>query len=193
MERFGTSRPPGPAAIIPFTGHRSSILALASAALARLSFGCDGGTSPGHSQILSGQTVATTHFHGTAPDMTTIFGPVNSEVGAAVELRNFGAVFFVLGQPAQGFVDIDFSDANVLITATRDQPDGYFEVLRFADANDAIPPFSSIAINRATNWEGFDTSDVFIAADYFQVNLTALHGLSGQRISLDITAGNTGE
>ena len=29
--------------------------------------------------------------------------------------------------------------------------------------------------------------NVFVAADYFQVNLTALHGLAGQRISLDIT------
>jgi hypothetical protein len=109
--------------------------------------------------------------------MTTVFGPVNSEVGAGVELRNFGAVVFVLGQPTQGFVDIDFSDANVLISATRDQPEGYFDVLRFADANDAIQPFGSVTINPATNWEGLDTSDVFVAADYFQVNLTALHGL----------------
>jgi hypothetical protein len=61
----------------------------------------------------------------------------SSRRGAGVELRNFGAVFFVLGQAVPGFVDIDFSDANVLITATRDQPEGYLEVLRFADANDA--------------------------------------------------------
>jgi hypothetical protein len=54
---------------------------------------------------------------------------------AGVELRNFGAVIFINGQPVQGFVDIDCSDTSVLITATRDQPQGYFEVLRFADAN----------------------------------------------------------
>ena len=124
--------------------------------------------------------------------MTTIFGPVNAVVGEGVELHNFGAVFFILGQPVQGFVDIDFSDANILITAT-DEPDGYFEVLRFEDADDAIPPFAGVAINHATNWEGLDTSDVFVAADYFQLNLTALNGLGGQRISLDISVGNAGE
>ena len=74
--------------------------------------------------------------------MTTIFRPVNAVVGERKELRNFSAIFFILGQPVQGFVDIEFSDANILITATRDRPDGYFEVLRFEDANDAIPPFA---------------------------------------------------
>jgi hypothetical protein len=163
-----------------------------SAAAAGLGLGCDHATSPAQGSGLNGRMVAITHFHGTAPDMTTVFGPVNSVVGLGIELPNFGAVIFVLGQPTQGFVDIDLSDQNVSITATRDQPTGYFEVLRFSDPSQTIPQFTRVDINPATNWSGLDASDVFVAADYFQVNLTALHGLQGQTISLDITFDDSG-
>ena len=146
-----------------------------------------GAPTPGEGSVLEGRTVAVTHFHGAAPDMTTVFGPVNAVVGPGVELRDFGATFFVVGQPVRGFVDIDLSDTGVEITATRDQPRGYFETLRFSDADGTIPPFRGISVRPATNWEGFGPRDVFVADEYIQVELTALRGAPGQRIALEIT------
>ena len=184
---------PEPSRIDPSAKAQRWSSILAAVLVAGSSPGCDDATSPVPSSTLNGQTIATTHFHGTAPDMTTVFGPVNVVVGPAVELHDFGAVFFELGQPAQGFVDIDFSDVNVLIVATKDQPFGYFEVLRFADANQTIPPFAAVAINPVTDWPGLEAADVFVADDYFQINLTALQGREGERISLDVTLGIAGE
>lgn len=145
-------------------------------------------TSPVQATTLDGQTVATTNFHGSQPDQTTIFGPVESVVGPGVELTNFGVTVWVNGQPQPGVFNIDFSDTNVLITLNADQPFGYFEVLRFSDANGTILGFTEVTINPATNWNGFNESDIFVSAEFFQVNLTALYGEVGQQISLDLPA-----
>jgi hypothetical protein len=67
--------------------------------------------------LLDGQTVATTHFHGTGPDKTDAIGPVNSVVGAGVELTNFG-----WPSPGSGLLRIDLSDRRIVITATADAP-----------------------------------------------------------------------
>ena len=72
-------------------------------------------TSPVQAALLDGQTVQTSDFHGTAPDMTAIVGPVSSVVGTGVELTSFGW---------SGFVNVDFSDTNILSTAATDQPFG---------------------------------------------------------------------
>lgn len=133
-----------------------------------------------HASLLDGQTVATTNFHGTAPETTLVIGPVESVVGPGVELTDFGW---------SGFVRIDFSDTNILITLTIDQPFGYFELLRFVDSKGTIPAFTGVTINPATNYEGFDASRVSFDADRIDVNLTALPGLKGQQISLDLTPG----
>lgn len=138
---------------------------------------CLAATSTTQAQVLDGHTVATTDFHGIAPDMTTTIGPVNSVVGAGVELESSGW---------SDFVRIDFSDNNILITLNMDQPFGYFEVLRFADANDTIPDFTGVTVNPATNYAGFHASRIFFNSNMIDVNVTALHGLRGQQISLDL-------
>jgi PEP-CTERM motif-containing protein len=131
--------------------------------------------------LLDGETVQTTEFHGTAPDTALVFGPVLRVVGPGVELANFGF---------EGYLSINFSDTNILITANIDQPFGPFDVLRFVDINHLIPSFASATINPATNWTGFDASRILLTADLIDLNLTALTGSQGQLISLDLTGGS---
>jgi len=145
-------------------------------------FACFTVASSGQSviPILEGQTLQTLNFHGTAPDVTLPIGPEDTVVGPGVELTSFGW---------SGFVNIDFSDTHILITAATDQPFGYFETLRFSDVNGTIPDFSSVSLNPSTDWAGFQASGVsLVNPDVIDVNLTALNGLQGQTISMDITA-----
>jgi len=130
--------------------------------------------------LLAGETVQTTEFHGTAPDTALVIGPVLSVVGPGVELTNFGF---------EGYLTVNFSDTNILITAAIDQPFGPFDVLRFVDINNLIPAFTSVTLNSATNWTGFDTSRILFNSNLIDLNLTALAGSQGQQISLDLTAG----
>jgi hypothetical protein len=133
--------------------------------------------SPLQAGLLDGQTVSSTNFHGIAPDMTITIGPIDSVVGPGTELTNFGW---------SGFVNIDFFDTNILITAATDQPFSYFEMLRFVDVVGVIPAFTSVTVNPATNWAGFDETRHYVTSDMIDLNLTALHGLQGQQISLDL-------
>jgi hypothetical protein len=151
---------------------------LVVAGLLAIGAGVSATASSAQAPLLEGQTVETTSFHGTAPDTTARVGPVTSLVGPGVELTNFGW---------QGFINVDFSDTRIVITLAADQPNGYSEQLLFVDANGTIPAFVGVAVNPATNYAGFDASRVSFGADRIDVNLTALHGLRGQQISLDLT------
>ena len=136
-------------------------------------------SSPVRATLLDGQTVATTYFRGTAPDTTSQIGPVKSVVGPGGELTNFA-----------GYLDIDFSDTNILITATADaNPLGYFEEIRFFDVNGTIPTIAGVTLDPATNFTGLNASDIIFNADTITVNLTTLAGLQGQIISLDLNGG----
>ena len=120
--------------------------------------------------------VSTTDFHGIAPDHTSVLGPHNTVVIDGIELTNgFG-----------GFATIDISGASIRITAATDQPFGYFELLRFADANGTISPFASVTIDPATNYAGFDASRLTFTTDQIDVNLTNLPARQGQQILLNI-------
>jgi hypothetical protein len=132
---------------------------------------------PVDAALLEGQTVQTTDFHGSAPDTALVIGPVESVVGSGVELMAFGF---------DGFLNINFSDTNILITAAIDQPFANFEVVRFFDINGTID-FSSVTLNAATNWTGFDASRIFFNSDLIDLNLGALNGSQGQQISLDLS------
>lgn len=132
--------------------------------------------SPVTGATLDGQTVQTTYLF---PDTATVFsGPTNAVVAPGVELSNFA-----------GFVNIDFSDTNVLITTTRNAfvNNVSFDGLRFTDINGTIPGVV-VTINAATNYAGFDASRVSLSGNSLFVNLANLPGLQGQVISLDITA-----
>lgn len=130
--------------------------------------------------------IGTTHLFGRAPDTTTSFGPMVSVIGPGVELRNFGATVFVNGKPTSGFVDIDFSATNILIRLTRDQSLGYFDMLRFADVDGSLRSFADVRINPETDYANFNVSRIHVLPDLIDVNLTALHGLRGQTISLAV-------
>ena len=135
---------------------------------------------PADAALLEGQTVQTTDFHGIAPDQTIEIGPVDTVVGPGAELTGFGF---------EGFLDIDFSDTNILITAATDQPFGFFEVLRFLVVSSTID-FTSVTLNSATNWTGFDASKILFTSDRIDLTLTALAGSQGQQISLDLSGGS---
>jgi hypothetical protein len=139
--------------------------------------------------LLLGKVVGTTNIHGTAPDMTAFVCspflgcPAATLVGPGVELMNFGS---------SEFVSIDFSDTSILIEAERPQPFGYLEILRFADVSGTIADFASVTLNFAS-WAGFDATRISrVTADTIDVNLTALQGLTGQQIVLNIAGGPGG-
>jgi hypothetical protein len=136
--------------------------------------------SPVQAALLNAQTIETSYRF---PDTLTLFGsPVNSVVGAGLELANF-----------VGFVDIDFSDTNILITARRDAGvnNVAFDGLRFTDINNLIPAFTGVTLNALTNYAGFDASRVTFDANTILVNVANLPGLNGQIISIDLSSGAT--
>jgi hypothetical protein len=152
----------------------TALKCLAVVCLAMLSQG------PAAAALLDGKTIQTTDFHGTAPDTNVTIGPVSSVVGPGTELMGFGWL---------DFLNIDFSDTNILISAATDQPFGFFELIRFFDAIGNIPAFTDISVNPSTNYAGFDASQIaFFDSDRIEINLTGLNGLQGQQISLDLIA-----
>jgi hypothetical protein len=154
---------------------------------------CGGVTAPSDTSTPAGaaglerRTLAATHFFGNAPDKTTIAGPVSSVVGTGVELRNFGVTVFVNGQPTSGFVDIDFSNTNILVSLVRDQAPGYFDTLRFSMTNQTGGAFASVTMNPATDYSGFTGARISVSRETIDLNLTSLRGVNGQKISLDVS------
>ena len=140
---------------------------------------------PAVADLLAGKVVATMSFHGSAPDTTLTVGPTNSLVGPGVELEGFGWT---------GFLNIDFSDTSILITANAPQPFGYLEILRFSDVKGTIPDFTGVTVSAATNWAGFDPSKISrLSANVIDINLTGLQGQQGQQILLHLTAAPGGD
>jgi len=130
--------------------------------------------------VLAGNTVQTTYEF---PSLGTNYaGPVNSVVGAGLELSNFA-----------GFVNIDFSDTNITITTTRNAGINAvaFDGLHFFDVFGGIPSFTGVTLNAATNYAGLTSSNISFAAKNIYVNVANLPGLSGQVISLDVSANST--
>lgn len=127
-----------------------------------------------HAQLLNGQVIRTIYFRGVQPDQTVIIADEETVVGPGVELPSVA-----------GFLQIDFSDTNILITATQNAPLSNFELARF---NTIVPAITSVTINPATNYAGFDASRIHTAlgGHIIDVNLTGLNGLQGQQISLDV-------
>ena len=127
------------------------------------------------SPILGGQVVQTTYLF---PNLVSVFaGPVNTTVGAGVELLNFA-----------GFADIDFSDTNIKITTTRNAQvnNVAFDGFRFFDVFNTIPTNLLITLNAATNYAGFDFSRLSFDENTMWVNVANLPGLQGQVISIDL-------
>jgi hypothetical protein len=131
----------------------------------------------GERGTLVGHVISTTDFHGATPDHTTVVGPHITIVGDGIELMN----------GFEGFATIDLSGASIRITAATDQPFGYFELIRFADANGTISPIAAVTVDPATNYGAFNASRLAFTADSIDVNLTGLSGQQGQQILLNIT------
>jgi len=132
-------------------------------------------------ELLQGKTVSTTSNHGSSPDKSTFFGPEESVVGPDIELVDFGF---------SGFLNIDYSDTNIRITANSDQPFGYWETVQVSDVTETIADFTSVTINPETNWAGFSEARIVVSPESISVNLGSLNGLQGQVISLDVNQAN---
>ena len=128
-------------------------------------------------QLLQGKTVSTIANHGSSPDKSTVFGPAETVVGPDIELVDFGF---------DGFLEIDYSDMNIRITANSDQPFGYWETVQVSDITESIADFTSVSINPETNWAGFSDARIVVSPDSITINLGSLNGLQGQIVSLDV-------
>jgi hypothetical protein len=126
-----------------------------------------------HAKVLNGQTVYTLYFRGVDPHQTNVVDVANAQVGHRNELPRFG-----------GFLDINFSDTNISITARGKAPASSFEMVRFSPSI----PITSVTIGRDTNVPGFDASRIHVfGGQVIDVNLTGLPKMRGnQHISLDI-------
>ncbi len=140
--------------------------------------------SSAHAAFLEGNEMIVRLEHATNPGDTVVgaeSGPFT--VGAGVEVQNL-TLDPVFGTSV--IVDIDVSDAAILITAVEDQPFAHSEVLFFGDFNMTIPFIKSVKVNPATTWAGFTASRASASGDQISVNLSQLPGLAGQQILLDV-------
>jgi hypothetical protein len=130
---------------------------------------------PASAALIDGETIQTTYLF---PDTSAVFaGPDNAVVGPGTELLGFA-----------GLANVDFSDANILITLERNAGvnDVAFDGFRFFDVNGTIPVITSVNLNPATDYAGFTASRVTFDADTIFVNVANLPGLTSQVISIDL-------
>ena len=132
--------------------------------------------APARADLVTGQTVGVTYLF---PNTSTIFAGPTDVVGPSGTVLNFA-----------GFVNLALSDTNILITADRNAQvnNVAFDGLEFKDLNENIPNFTNVTLDSATNYAGFNSSRISVAADTIFVNVADLPGLKGQVISLDIGA-----
>ncbi len=98
-------------------------------------------------------------------------------MGPGVELLNFA-----------GYLDIDFSATNILMTTTRGGgPNAVpFDGLRFFDVLSTMPAITGVTLNPSSTYAGLTQAGVSFDADNIRVNLAGLTAQRGQTISLDI-------
>jgi hypothetical protein len=105
-------------------------------------------------------------------------------VGPGVELEDFGASDNP--PPLPGLVDIDISDARIVMTLVIDQPAAFFDRLRVIDALNEIEPFTDVRLNPATNWAGLDSGRLFDSPGLIAITVSGLSGLAGQQVVIDL-------
>jgi hypothetical protein len=137
-------------------------------------------TPPVQAEILHGQTIRTEYRehwpHGLPGPhyiLDRVVGPGTEIVGSFYNL------------------DIDFSDANILITNKVDQAIGEV-VVEFSDLYNAIPRFTAVTFNPATTWLGYTPGTQFTPSpNKIFLYLRTPEGAqikAGERISLDLEA-----
>jgi hypothetical protein len=103
-------------------------------------------------------------------------------VGPGVELEDFG----MREEPdLPPLVDIDITDATILITAVADQPMAFLERLQFSDSTGTVPRFTDLILV-STNWSGFTPSRLNSGPEALFVTISGLSGLAGQQILLQV-------
>lgn len=136
--------------------------------------------------LLEGKTIAYAYYF---PDYTItppIFVDFDVTVGPGEEFPN------LFGDPTGGRGTVDISDKNITIDFFADAPftAAVFNGFRIVDINGTVDPFTSVAINAATNLVGFTAANILFDAENIYVNLQGLSFTTETLLSLDINGGN---
>lgn len=126
--------------------------------------------------LLEGHTVQVTNRIQLSPTYSQTFS-ASAVVGPGVEITGFGL---------NGYMEIDFSDRAIVITATAAHGMGYGELLGFSDADHTIDDF--VLIQRSASWPGFDpNAALWLYPDQFTVPLgLAATVTPGSTIHVDV-------
>lgn len=130
------------------------------------------GLLPAHASLLNGTSATVTYYF---PDMSTVIaGPSTATVNGTKEFGNFA-----------GLVNVDISDANILLTFTRSGGPNFvsFDGLKF----DFSPTLSSVSINPSSTFTAFASSDLTLSGNALWVNFAGLSVPNATTLSLDVT------
>lgn len=110
--------------------------------------------------LLEGHTIQVSNRIQVSPTTYQTF-TATAVVGPGVEITNFGL---------NGYMQIDFSDREIVITATASHGMLYGEILGFVDVDHSIDDF--VRIERTANWPGFGTNlALWLYPDQFTTGL----------------------
>lgn len=127
--------------------------------------------------LLDGQTMSVTHTQGFPPNVTVVTGPVQSVVGPGIEVTAFGY---------QGFMDIDYSDRSILITARANQSFGTTSILTFGDASGTIPDFVTAEFDPSSDWAGVGSAAMIVTPDSIGLFFAPGNAQAGQHLLLTL-------
>ena len=133
--------------------------------------------------LLDGQTV---EYQYLVPTITTPYSVAdngNKLVGAGVEVSNIVDGYGIMNISDTNLY-VDFTGESFFTIATGDTFNGF----RITDIFGAIPSFTSVSINAATNMVGFDASAITFDADHIWVNWISLGFNANTVVSLDINS-----
>ena len=136
--------------------------------------------------LLDGQTVEYQYLFDTITTPYSSADNGNKLVGAGVEVSNI----------VDNDGTMDISDTNLFVDFTdvgTYSSFGSFNGFRITDIFGAIPSFTDVSINAATNMTGFNTSRITFDADHIWVDWQSLSRDANTVVSLDINSGGVPE
>jgi len=131
--------------------------------------------------LLLGSTIQITYHY---PDTSTVYAgnQFNVIVGPGADFPNFA-----------GFLDIDITDTQILMTAVRDGgPNAVlFDGVRFFDVLSLVPGWTPTLNLAGTTFAGFGPSALTFDADNILANFAGLTILRGQTVTIDLAPATT--
>lgn len=141
------------------------------------------GWSSSHAAFLEDTTVELGRIHGNSPEDITALVSQFVTVGPGVEALDFGA-HEPSGLP--GFLNVDITDTQVILTASRDLEAANLEFFQIFDFFHTVPLIGDVVVEPETNWPGIDPSRITSLSEMVGVDFGTLGGKVGQRIVLTV-------